>query len=140
MGRDEAAVMTAAGFAEGLPGHWGGTIVSISLIFFAFSTILGWSYYGERSIVALFGQWISVPYRMFFTALSFVGATSELELAWTFSDLANGLMAIPNLIGLLILSGLVARETREYLRFDPKLKKSPDDVARFVQQQGMDWH
>lgn len=139
MGRDEAAVMTAAGFAEGLPGHWGGTIVSISLIFFAFSTILGWSYYGERSIVALFGQWISVPYRMFFTALSFVGATSELELAWTFSDLANGLMAIPNLIGLLILSGLVARETREYLRFDPKLKKSPNDVARFVQQQGMDW-
>ena len=139
MGRDEAAVMTAAGFAEGLPGHWGGTIVSISLIFFAFSTILGWSYYGERSIVALFGQWISVPYRMFFTALSFVGATSELELAWTFSDLANGLMAIPNLIGLLILSGLVARETREYLRFDPKLKKSPEDVARFVQQQRMDW-
>lgn len=48
-------------------------------------------------------------------------------------------MAIPNLIGLLILSGLVARETREYLRFDPKLKKSPEDVARFVQQQRMDW-
>ena len=139
MGREEAAIMTAAGFAQGLPGHWGGTIVSVSLIFFAFSTILGWSYYGERSIVALFGQWISVPYRMFFTALAFVGATTELELAWTFSDLANGLMAIPNLIGLLLLSGMVARETREYLKFDPKLKKSPDEVARYVQQQGMDW-
>ena len=48
-------------------------------------------------------------------------------------------MALPNLVGLLILSGLVARETREYLKFDPKLKKDPDEVARFVQQQGMDW-
>ena len=139
MGREEAAVMTAAGFAEVLPGHWGGTIVSVSLIFFAFSTILGWSYYGERSIVSLVGQWASVPYRMLFTVVAFLGATTELELVWTFSDLANGLMALPNLVGLLILSGLVARETREYLKFDPKLKKDPDEVARFVQQQGMNW-
>ena len=131
--------MTAAGFAEGLPGHWGGTIVSVSLIFFAFSTILGWSYYGERSVVSLLGQWASVPYRMIFTVVAFLGATTELELVWTFSDLANGLMALPNLVGLLILSGFVARETREYLKFDPHLKKDPDEVARFVQSQGMNW-
>ena len=79
----------------------------------------------------------AVPHALHFVA--FLGATTELELVWTFSDLANGLMALPNLVGLLILSGLVARETSEYLKFDPKLKKDPDEVARFVQQQGMNW-
>ncbi|MCQ4610757.1 sodium:alanine symporter family protein [Corynebacterium sp. CCUG 61414] len=139
LGRDEAAVMTARGFSTVLPGTWGGDIVSVSLIFFAFSTILGWSYYGERAATALFGQWASLPYKMFFTAVAFLGATTHLELVWTFSDLANGLMAIPNLIGLLLLSGLVARETREYLKFDPKLRRSPEEVAVFVKQQGMNW-
>ena len=139
MGRDEAAIMTASAFGQALPGEWGSLIVSVSLIFFAFSTILGWSYYGERAIVALLGGWASIPYRMFFTALSFIGAVASLELAWTFSDLSNGLMAIPNLIGLLILSGLVVRETREYLAWDPHLKKTPEEVAEYVERQQMDW-
>ena len=60
-------------------------------------------------------------------------------MVWSFSDLANGLMAIPNLIGLIILSGLVARETKAYLKFDPKLTQPAEDVRRFVQQQKMDW-
>ena len=140
MGREEAAIMTASAFGQALPGEWGSLIVSVALIFFAFSTILGWSYYGERAIVALFGERASIPYRMFFTALSFVGAVASLELAWTFSDLSNGLMAIPNLIGLLLLSGIVVRETREYLAWDPHLKKSPEEVAAFVERQKMDWH
>ena len=76
---------------------------------------------------------------MFFACLLFVGSVSELELAWTFSDLANGLIAIPNLIGLLLLSGLVARETKAYLAFDPKLNKPVDEVRVFVKSQGMDW-
>ena len=76
---------------------------------------------------------------MFFACLLFVGSVSELELAWTFSDLANGLIAIPNLIGLLLLSGLVARETKAYLAFDPKLNKPVDEVRAFVKSQGMDW-
>ena len=139
MGRDQAAIMTATAFETALPGEWGSLIVSVALIFFAFSTILGWSYYGERAIVALFGDWASIPYRMFFTALSFVGAVASLELAWTFSDLSNGLMAIPNLIGLLLLSGIVVRETREYLAWDPYLKKTPEEVAEFVERQQMDW-
>ena len=139
MGREEAAVMTASAFSQALPGDWGNLIVSVSLVFFAFSTILGWSYYGERATIALFGEWASVPYRMIFTVMAFVGAVSHLELAWTFSDLSNGLMAIPNLIGLLILSGVVAKETREYLKFDPLLKKSPEEVAAFVERQQMDW-
>ena len=76
---------------------------------------------------------------MFFACLLFVGSVSELELAWTFSDLANGLIAIPNLIGLLLLSGLVARETKAYLAFDPKLNKPVDEVRAFVESQGMNW-
>lgn len=138
-GADTAATMTATAFSTVLGSQWGGTIVSVSLIFFAFSTIIGWSYYGERSTVALFGQWASMPYRLFFTCVVFLGAISQIEIAWTFSDLANGLMALPNLIGLLILSGLVARETREYLKFDPHLKRSPEEVAEFVSKQQMNW-
>lgn len=138
-GEDTSATMTAAAFSTALPGDWGGTIVSVSLVFFAFSTIIGWSYYGERSLVSLVGQWASVPFRMFFTCVVFVGAVTELEVVWTFSDLANGLMALPNLIGLLILSGLVARETREYLKFDPQLNKPKASVEEFNRSQQLNW-
>lgn len=139
MGEDRAGEMTAAAFSAGLPGEWGGTIVSLSVVFFAFSTILGWSYYGERSIVSLLGRAWSLPYRMFFTVVVFIGATTELTLVWSFSDVANGLMALPNLLGLLILSGLIARETREYLKFDPKLTASEAEVRAFRERQGMVW-
>lgn len=139
MGPDEAAVMTAAGFSTVLPGQWGGTIVSVSLVFFAFSTIIGWSYYGERSAASLVGGWVTVPYRILFTIVAFFGAITELELVWTFSDIANGLMALPNLIGLLILSGLVARETREYLKFDPQLKKPATEIMTFTDARLPGW-
>lgn len=131
-GSETAGAMTANAFREGIGAEWGGTIVSISVVFFAFSTILGWSYYGERNAERAFGDWASLPYRMIFTCVVFVGATTELDLAWTFSDLANGLMALPNLIGLLILSGLVARETKAYLDFDPTLRAKPDSVEKFL--------
>lgn len=139
-GEDAAGSMTAQAFATGLPGHWGGTIVSLSIVFFAFSTILGWAYYGERSIVSLLGGMASLPYRMFFTFVVFIGATTELTVVWTFADLANGLMALPNLIGLLILSGLVARETKAYLAFDPTLRATPDAVRGHLQKMGTQWH
>lgn len=140
-GREHAGTMTADAFAAALPGTWGGgTIVSISIIFFAFSTILGWSYYGERSLESLFGRVVTIPpYRMFFTVVVFFGAVTEIDVVWSFSDLANGLMALPNLVGLLILSGLVARETRAYLKFDPKLSKPVEEVQEFVRSQHMDW-
>ncbi|QNQ90922.1 amino acid carrier protein [Corynebacterium poyangense] len=138
-GSDTAGTMTATAFSTVLPGQYGGTIVSISVVFFAFSTILGWSYYGERCVESLIGRRGSLPYRMIFTIMVFVGATSELELAWTFSDLANGLMALPNLIGILILSGLIVRETRAYLKFDPMLRASATEVQQFLQEQGTDW-
>lgn len=120
------AALTAEGFSTGLPGAWGGAIVAIALVFFAYSTILGWAYYGERNIQRLFGPRAVTPYRLAFSAVVFVGATSELETVWTFSDIANGLMALPNLIGLLICSGLIARETRAYLRLDPTLENEPE--------------
>lgn len=138
-GRESAGTMSAAAFSAALPGEWGGTLVSLSVIFFAFSTLIGWSYYGERSLESLVGRAGTIPYRLLFTLTVFLGATVELELVWSFSDLANGLMALPNLIGLLILSGLVARETKAYLKFDPRLRASPEEVAAYMRAQGAEW-
>lgn len=131
-GEENAANMTAQAFSKGIGSDWGGTIVSLSIVFFAFSTILGWSYYGERNAERAFGPWASLPYRMLFTCVVFVGATTEIGLAWTFADIANGLMALPNLVGMLILSGLIARETKAYLDFDPTLRARPEDVEKFL--------
>ncbi|KAB3521003.1 amino acid carrier protein [Corynebacterium sp. zg254] len=138
-GADAAGTMTAEAFSRGIGADWGGTIVSVSVVFFAFSTILGWSYYGERNAERAFGLWASLPYRAAFTCVVFLGATTELELAWTFADLANGLMALPNLVGLLVLSGLIARETKAYLDFDPKLRAKPEDVHQFLVDTNNPW-
>jgi len=115
------APLTIQAFSTGLPGQWGGYIVSIGLALFAFSTILGWSYYGERNIEYLVGVRAVLPYRLAFIGAAFVGAwvlgvggITGFELVWGFADVMNGLMAFPNLIGLLLLSGVVAKETREY--------------------------
>lgn len=108
------AVLTRLAFESGLPGNWGGIIVTLGVACFAFSTLLGWAYYGERNMDRLFGRGAVTPYRVVFVAAVFVGAVQELELVWTFADLMNGLMALPNLLGLLLLSGLIARETREF--------------------------
>ncbi|NBE92665.1 sodium:alanine symporter family protein [Nonomuraea sp. KC401] len=122
---EDGAPLTTMAFSHGLPGQWGGIVVTIGLVFFAFSTLLGWAYYGERCMDRLFGRVAVVPYRLLFIALIFVGTVLELQTVWTFSDIMNGLMALPNLIGLLILSGLVVRETRAY--FDrPDWEKVPE--------------
>jgi alanine or glycine:cation symporter, AGCS family len=108
------APLTSFAFSEGLPGEWGGYIVTAGVAFFAFSTLLGWAYYGERCMDRLFGRVAVEPYRYVFVAAIFVGAISELEAIWLLADILNGLMALPNLIGLLLLSGLIWRETREF--------------------------
>lgn len=110
-----ASLLTAEAFNRGLPGDVGGLIVTIGVVFFAFSTVLGWSYYGERCMDMLVGRRAVLPYRVLFVIAAFVGCVTELTVVWTFADVANGLMALPNLVGLLLLSGLVARETRAYL-------------------------
>ncbi len=120
------AALTAQGFSTGLPGTAGGIIVAVALVFFAYSTVLGWAYYGERNVERLVGIKGVLPYRLIFSAIVFVGATTELSTVWTFSDIANGLMALPNLVGLLICSGLIARETRAYLAADPTLHHEPE--------------
>lgn len=129
---EKAAVMTNLAFDAGLHSRVGGWIVTISLVLFAYSTILGWCYYGERNIEKLLGRRWVMAYRIFFSLLVMVGATSSLDLVWTFSDIANGLMAAPNLIGLLVLSGLVAAETRHYLDHDPRLRASKAQVDEFM--------
>ncbi|MHA3685216.1 alanine/glycine:cation symporter family protein [Leucobacter sp. HY1908] len=123
-----AALMTGEAFSAGLPGDWGHWVVTIGLAMFAFSTILGWSYYGERNMERVFGRGAVMPFRVVFSLVVFVGATTQLAVVWSFSDVMNGLMALPNLLGLLILSGLIARETRSYLKFDPKLTATKAEI------------
>ena len=106
--------LTQRAFAMGLPGQWGGIVVAVSLALFAFSTILGWSYYGEKSLEYLLGTGAVLPYRIAFVMAAFLGSLGTIEVVWLLSDVLNGLMAIPNLIGLLLLSGLIVRETRAY--------------------------
>lgn len=109
------APLTTAAFSTGLPGNSGGIIVALGLACFAFSTLLGWAYYGERNMDYLLGRKAVMPYRILFVLVIYLGAVIKLETVWTFSDIANGLMALPNLVGLLILSPLVVRETRAFL-------------------------
>ncbi|MCC5910369.1 MAG: sodium:alanine symporter family protein [Clostridiaceae bacterium] len=93
----------------------GPLVLTVGLITFVFSTILGWSYYGEKSIQYLLGDSIVKPYRILWAIMTFFGAIFSLEFVWNVSDLMNGLMALPNLISLVALSGVLVAETRKYL-------------------------
>lgn len=93
----------------------GGPLLSFGLMTFTFSTILGWSYYGERAMEYLFGKKSRIFYRIVYIVMVFVGAVVSLQLVWNIADCMNALMAIPNLVALLLLSGVAARETRRYL-------------------------
>jgi alanine or glycine:cation symporter, AGCS family len=117
------ADLTAEAFNQGLPVQ-GGYIVALGLIFFALSTAISWSYYGDRSVEYLFGPKMIMPYRALYCFLLPVGATVELSLVWTISDIFNALMAWPNLIGLLFLSGVIIRTTREYFRDPVRVRPS----------------
>jgi AGCS family alanine or glycine:cation symporter len=115
----DGANLTHQAFSAGLPGEAGGVIVAICLSFFAFSTMLGWSYYGERNLEYLIGVKAILPYRLAFVAVIAVAAVAKLDVVWLLSDIMNALMAFPNLIGLLLLSGVVWRETRSYFSRHP---------------------
>jgi len=106
--------LASTAFDAVLPLSYGSIAVAVSLIFFAYSTILGWSYYGEKSIEFLLGERSVTPYRITFCIFVFVGAVVELRPVWLVSDIMNGLMALPNLVALLLLSKKVAGSTREY--------------------------
>ena len=93
----------------------GPAILVIGIITFAYSTILGWSYYGERAAEYLLGRKAILPYKVIFTAIVVLGPVLALDLVWTIADVLNALMAIPNLVAVLLLSGVIAKETRHYL-------------------------
>ncbi|MFD1927829.1 alanine/glycine:cation symporter family protein [Sporosarcina siberiensis] len=121
----EAGALTAAAFGTFLGGA-GPIIVSIGLLFFATSTIFGWGYYGEKCFQYLFPNNTAVKaYRVVFVLFIFVGATAKLSVVWAFADVLNGLMAIPNLIGLLGLSGVIILETK---RFQNKIKEEKEEA------------
>lgn len=107
------AQLSAQAFNQGLPGP-GDFVVAFGLIFFAFSTILAWSYYGEKCVEYLFGTGVIIPYRLLWVAAIVVGAVSELDMIWLIADVMNGLMALPNLVALLLLSPVIFKVTREY--------------------------
>ena len=107
------AALTNAAFTDAFP-VFGGYMLMIGLVLFAFTTILGWNYYGERCVIYLAGTRGVLPYRIIFICLVASGAFLKLEAIWVLADIVNGLMAIPNLIALLALSGVVVRETAKY--------------------------
>ncbi|NAW58696.1 MULTISPECIES: alanine/glycine:cation symporter family protein [unclassified Vibrio] len=125
------AAMTTYAFAQGLNSDTlGPMLVSIGLMFFAFTTILGWNYYGERCVVYLFGTKAVLVYKLVFVALVASGAFLQLDMIWLIADIVNGLMAIPNLIGLIALRKVIVEETRNY--FDA-LVATPNQAKMQVQ-------
>lgn len=100
---------------ETVLGKTGGWLVSIGIVLFAFSTILGWEYHGEKAFEYLLGTHkYNMGYRILFSLIVYVGATTTLDIAWSFSNIANALMAVPNLICLLVLSGEIAKDIKDY--------------------------
>jgi AGCS family alanine or glycine:cation symporter len=108
------AALSAKAFETGLPGTFGDIVVTGGLLLFAFSTLVGWSYYGETGIVYLLGTRAAVPYRFVWLVFVYLGATGSLHIVWDVADTLNGLMAIPNLIGVLASIPLVLRLQREF--------------------------
>jgi len=103
-------------------GSWGGQFATIALVLFAWSTLIGWGYYGEKALQYLVGDKAIPIYRTIFVFVVYLGCVTRLETCWTLSDIFNGLMALPNLVALLCLSPLVVAETRAYLELRTKSK------------------
>jgi len=121
------SLLTAWGFQKGLSflGNWGNYIITLAVFLFAISTMISWSYYGDRSIQYLIGDRAIMPYRYIYCIVLFIGATSKLEDIWGFGDVGLGLMAIPNLTAILLLSKVARTMTKEYFsrKQEPYSKK-----------------
>ncbi len=116
-----AGQLTSASMGETL-GYAGEVVVTLATALFAFSTLIGWSYYGEKAVEYLIGSQAIRIFRIFFIAAVIIGAMVSLEFVWNFSDLMNGMMAIPNLIGLLLLSRIVKSETERFFKSGARLE------------------
>jgi alanine or glycine:cation symporter, AGCS family len=108
------AALAGHAFSVGLPGTWGNIVVTTSLVLFAFSTLIGWSYYGETGIVYLLGTRAALPYRLLWLVFIYLGAIGSLHLVWDVADTLNGLMALPNILTVLLSLPLLRRLTREF--------------------------
>ncbi|MDO4281405.1 MAG: sodium:alanine symporter family protein [Peptococcaceae bacterium] len=119
-GNYDGASLTLKAFEFALPGTFGSICLSIAMLFFAFSTMIGWSYYGEKAWEYLFRnnaqarKTVTFIFRICFIIAVYIGATGGLEFVWGVADTLNGCMAIPNLIGVILLSGIVLQETKRY--------------------------
>lgn len=120
------AALSVKAFETGLPGTFGDVVVTAGLVLFAYSTLIGWSYYGETGIVYLWGAKAAMPYRLVWLVFVYLGATGSLHLVWDIADTLNGLMAIPNLIGVLASIPLLLRLQREFFsRIASRPPRSP---------------
>ena len=126
----QGAALTTAAFEAGFKG--GGLIVAIGLMLFAFSTILGWAYYGERCAEFLLGPKSVMIYRLIYTPVVLVGAIGGLEQIWAITDTLNGLMAIPNLVGLMMLNGVVVIMTKDFFKNPDKIRKDPKEYLSLL--------
>lgn len=132
-GGKEGVGITMDAFVQGLPGGLGSVapvLLMVCLIFFAFTTILGWNFYGERCLEYLTGRKKAaiLAYRAAYIAAVFIGPYMTVAAVWNIADIFNGLMALPNLVALLLLSGVVVRETKDYFRRFPTSKSSAADA------------
>jgi AGCS family alanine or glycine:cation symporter len=115
---ETGASLSSTAFELALPGI-GGYVVSLGLVLFAFTTLLGWSFYGEKCVEYLFGVRSIVPFRVLWIIAVPIGATAELDFIWLVADTLNALMALPNLLALLLLSPVVFQLTRDYFADKP---------------------
>lgn len=122
IGTEGNTSLNAAALGTVFSQKGGAIIIAVGLALFAFSTVLGWSLYGTRCCEFLFGHKAIKPYQIIFIIVIFVGATMKLDLAWAIADTLNGLMAIPNLIALVALSGVVVKETKRHFSELPSKK------------------
>jgi len=118
----DSTALTVSAFNTAIP--FGGAIVALCSTLFGFTTLVGWCYYGEQCLEYLFGLKITTPYRMVYIGLTFIGCILQREnliIVWNVGDIINAFIVVPNLIGLLLLSGVVARMTKEYFKKDKAL-------------------
>jgi len=127
LGESRNAVALAQGVFEQIPlGSW---IITLCIALFAWTTIIGWYLYGEKTTEYLFGKKAILPYKIAFCIVAYVGAVVSLDIVWGISDIMNALMAIPNIISVIFLSTVIANETKKYL-WDDNLEAYSDDVIR----------
>lgn len=131
---ENGAPLTMLAFQKGLPGQWGRFIVIISVLLFAVSTAISWSYYGDRCANYLFGRKAIVPYKILFVLMHFVGSMATLSVIWTMGDVALGIVILPNLLALVLLSGKVKGMTDSYFQRQPWVENA--EVHRKLKAEG----